>query len=82
MPPEKKKSSGNVNFRQAGPYIGLGTQFAATIILLTLLGDWLDSEWDTQPVFTLGLAFLGLAAALYNLIKAVTEIERRSKQDD
>lgn len=32
------------SLRDVGPYLGLGLQLAATIVLMVLLGSWLDKS--------------------------------------
>lgn len=60
--------------RAVARYSGIGAQMAATIGLSTWTGYWLDKHFQTKtPWFTLGLMLLGLFAALYNVIRAVTK---------
>jgi F0F1-type ATP synthase assembly protein I len=47
------------SYKDVGPYLGLGTQLAATIVLMLFLGRWLDSKFDTEPILTILFAFLG-----------------------
>jgi len=65
-----------------GPYLGLGTQLAATIILMFFLGRWLDSKFDTEPILTVLFAFLGGAAGTYNFIRIALELNKKEKKDD
>lgn len=62
--------------RAVARYSGIGVQMAATIGLSTWAGYWLDKHFQTKtPWFTLGLMLLGLFAALYNVIRAVSKGE-------
>ncbi|NVO84814.1 AtpZ/AtpI family protein [Hymenobacter terrestris] len=62
--------------RAVARYSGIGVQMAATIGLSTWAGYWLDKHYQTKtPWFTLGLMLLGLFAALYNVIRAVSKGE-------
>ena len=57
--------------REAGPYLGLGTSLAATLLLGLGLGYWGDRQLGTKPwLFLLGGA-LGLGTALYQFFKTV-----------
>ncbi|MFA6598998.1 MAG: AtpZ/AtpI family protein [Ignavibacteriaceae bacterium] len=69
----------NKSFKDAGPYLGLGVQFAATIVILILAGSWLDGKFNCSPWFTAILGLFGGFAGTYNLIKTATEIGK--KQD-
>lgn len=70
---------GNYIYQDVGPYLGLGTQLAATVVLLFFLGKWLDDELNTLPLFTIFLSFLGGAAGIYNFIKSVIHLNDRKK---
>lgn len=76
---ESDESSLNKSFKDAGPYLGLGVQLAATIVLLILAGSWLDGKLNCSPWFTVVLGLFGGFAGTYNLIKTVIEIGK--KQD-
>lgn len=64
-------------YRKVGPYLGLGTQLALTIVLMFFLGRWLDSEFSSFPVFTIVMLFLGSFAGLYNFIKTVLSLNKK-----
>lgn len=76
---ETDESSLNKSFKDAGPYLGLGVQLAATIVILILAGSWLDGKFNSSPWFTVVLGLFGGFAGTYNLIKTVIEIGK--KQD-
>jgi ATP synthase protein I len=65
--------------REIGSYLGLGTQLAATIILMFFLGRWLDQKFETEPILTLLFAIFGGFAGMYNFIKQVLNLNRRKK---
>jgi len=60
--------------------MGLGTQLAATIILMFFLGRWLDVEFDTKPWWTIFLSFFGGVAGIYNFIKAILTDPKLNKK--
>jgi hypothetical protein len=62
---------------EAGPYVGLGFQFLAAILLFTGGGYWLDATLQTVPGFTLLGAALSFATIVYILMRVV----RASTQD-
>jgi len=71
----------NESFKNAGPYLGLGTQLAATIILMFFLGRWLDSKFNSTPLMILICSFLGGFAGIYNFIKTVLQLNEKKKSD-
>ncbi|MEW6701731.1 MAG: AtpZ/AtpI family protein [Bacteroidota bacterium] len=78
---EKKTKRFADTYRSVGPYLGLGTQLAATIILMFFLGRWLDTEFNTTPVMILIFSFIGGFAGIYNFIKTVLQLNEKKKID-
>ncbi len=66
-------------YREVGPYLGLGTQLAATIVLMFFLGRWLDSKFATDPILTILFSFLGGTAGIYNFIKTTLRLNKKKK---
>ena len=57
--------------REAAPYLGIGTSFAASVLLGLGAGYWLDRRLGTTPwLFLLG-AMLGLGAGFLQFVKTV-----------
>ena len=69
-------------YHEIGPYLGLGTQLAATIVIMVFLGVWLDGKFNSSPVLTLICAFFGGFAGIYNFIKTVLELNEKNKKND
>ena len=69
--PEKApdKSTWQTSMREAGPYLGLGVQFALTMAFFTLGGYGLDYWLGTSPWLTIGGAFLGMTALFIQLFR-------------
>ena len=68
------------SYKQVGPYIGLGTQLAASIVIMFFLGRWLDSEFETDPILSIIFAFLGGFGGIYNFIRVVLDINAKEKR--
>lgn len=61
-------------------YSSLGFQMAITIGLAAWGGNYLDEKYENeQPILTIILILLGIAIALYQVIR---EVSRLSKQDE
>ena len=67
------------SLRDVGPYLGLGLQLAVTIVAFVLIGSWLDDKFSQNYIFTLIAGVCGIGIGLYNLIRTVTYLEKRSK---
>lgn len=57
--------------RRAGPYLGLGTMFAAALLLGIGVGYWADGKLGTSPWLTLTGTLLGLVVGFYNFFAVV-----------
>jgi F0F1-type ATP synthase assembly protein I len=66
-------------YREIGPYLGLGTQLAASIILMFFLGKWLDEELELTPVLTIIFSFIGGFAGIYNVIVSTIKLNKKKK---
>ncbi|HEX2962161.1 MAG: AtpZ/AtpI family protein [Ignavibacteria bacterium] len=83
-PSDKNSSPENYpgrKYAEIGPYLGLGVQLAASIVLMFFLGYWLDGKLGTGPVLTIVMSFFGGFAGIYNVIKTVLEINRKNKNE-
>lgn len=65
------------SYSQIGPYLGLGTQLAAVVILMFFLGRWIDQKLSTTPLFLITFSILGSAAGIYNFIKSVLNLNEK-----
>lgn len=68
------------SYREIGPYLGLGTQLAASIVIMFFAGKWLDEKFGLFPLLTIVFSFLGGFAGIYNFIRAVIEINEKRKK--
>ncbi|HOI30917.1 MAG TPA: AtpZ/AtpI family protein [Melioribacteraceae bacterium] len=65
------------SYRKVGPYLGLGTQLAATMILMFFLGRWLDEQFNTEPVLMIIFSLFGGFAGIYNFIKTTLDLNKK-----
>jgi ATP synthase protein I len=63
--------------REAAPYLGIGTSFAASVLLGLGLGYWLDRRWGTTPWLLLLGSLLGIGAGFYQFYKTVAVREKK-----
>ncbi len=52
--------------------MGAGIELAGSVCLLTLLGWWLDSKWNTSPWLLLSGAGIGIVGGIYKFWKVGT----------
>ena len=57
--------------RRAAPYLGLGSMFAASLLMGIGGGYWADGKLGTRPWLTLTGTLLGLVVGFYNFFVVV-----------
>lgn len=77
-----KYGSFNSTIKEVTPYLGLGLQLAATIVIMIFLGDWIDSKLGLNYIFTILFSIFGIFAGIYNLIRSVNALEKKKNNDD
>lgn len=81
---ESKQSQGEVAsfvrmYREAAPYLALGVQLAATVVMLFYVGYWADEEFGTKPwLMIVGIA-IGSGAGFYNFFRTVIALGKKSE---
>ena len=66
--------------RQAAPYLLLGTQMAATVIVLGGIGWWIDSIASTDPlILVIGLS-VGSIVGLDQFLRSVHRLGKEKKK--
>jgi ATP synthase protein I len=68
---------------EAGKLMGLGLQFAASILLFLFVGHWLDGKLGSSPWLLLLGAFVGGGAGFYSLYRQLVTVpaERRRERE-
>ena len=60
-------------------YAGLGIQFAVTILVFVLLGQWADRKAGTGGLFTILGTFVAFGATLYSLVRTLNKDDRNRR---
>lgn len=66
-------------YRDVAPYLTLGIQLAATVLVFFLVGWWIDARSDTSPTFKLIGLFLGFVGGMIKFLKSATEMGKKDK---
>jgi F0F1-type ATP synthase assembly protein I len=61
---------------------GIGVQFAVSIVVFVLLGQWLDRRLGTAPVFLLVCVFVGAGGSFYASYRQLMAAQRRGTGSD
>jgi F0F1-type ATP synthase assembly protein I len=68
--------------RQYLRFAGVGIQYAGTILIMTLLGIWLDDKAGTAPLLLLVFLLLAFVGATWSLIQQVLSPDKKPKGKD
>lgn len=85
MDPERKPETSRSDQSQpdsmsGGAMAGLGLQFAISILLFLLAGQWLDRKLGTSPLFLIVFVFTGAGASFYSIYRKLMEQQRRDEE--
>jgi ATP synthase protein I len=76
---EKAKSSVKEALQEFAPFMTLGIQLAAAVVVFFFIGDWLDSKFGTSPWLKLLGIFIGTTGGFIQFFRSVSKLEK--KQD-
>jgi F0F1-type ATP synthase assembly protein I len=65
----------------AGAVAGMGLQFALSILLFLLAGQWIDRKLGTAPLFLMVFVFTGAGASFYSIYRKLVEQQRREDEE-
>ncbi|MBX9928226.1 MAG: AtpZ/AtpI family protein [Gemmatimonadaceae bacterium] len=71
---EQADRDGSLN---AGVFLGLGLQFAVSVVGFLYLGQWIDRKLHSAPTFLLIGVFTGAGAAFFSIYRTATAEQRR-----
>ncbi len=66
-------------YSEIGPYLGLGFQLAASIVIMLFLGIKLDEYLESKPIFTILFSMFGGFAGIYNVIRSTINLNKKKK---
>lgn len=75
-----RRMSGGASAGLSGAeFAGIGVQFAATILVFTFLGVWLDKRMGTSPWLLLLFVFVGAGGGFYSIYRKVVMAQKREQ---
>ncbi|MBN1397148.1 MAG: AtpZ/AtpI family protein [Bacteroidetes bacterium] len=79
---EKNNKAGiQKTYREYAPFLTLGFQMAAAVVVFFFLGDWLDNRYGIEPAGKLVGAAIGIIGGLIKFIKSVASITENEKRN-
>jgi ATP synthase protein I len=59
----------------------MGLQFAISVLLFLLAGQWLDGKFGTAPLFLMLFVFVGAGASFYSIYRKLVAQQKREKEE-
>ena len=72
-----KKSSGGSQY--FGLALSFGVVMIVSIVVMYLVGDWIDGKLGTSGIFTLVFVLMGIVSGFRVLMSDLQSIERRNR---
>jgi F0F1-type ATP synthase assembly protein I len=78
--PDGRSDADRSQAASAGTYLGLGLQFAGSILLFFFAGRWLDRRLGSDPWFLFLGTFTGAAAGFYSIYRRLMADLKREEE--
>ena len=79
--PGSERPSSPSSMAGAGAVTGMGLQFAISILLFLLAGQWIDRKLGTAPLFLMVFVFVGAGGSFYSIYRKLMEQQRREDEE-
>ncbi len=82
---EKRKRETQGVFREVTPYLTLGFQLAAVVVIFFFVGEWVDRRFGIDPIGKLTGVLVGMIGGFVKFLKSVATLiatEERNKKGD
>ncbi len=63
--------------RETAPYLGLGIQLAAAVLVFYFIGAWADKKFDTAPWLVVVCVTLGVVGGMIQFFRSVAELTKK-----
>lgn len=76
----KERHSQFESLREYSPYLTLGFQLAAAVVVFFLIGVWADTRLDTSPWLKLLGLLLGTVGGFVKFFRTIADLERKERK--
>jgi len=67
--------------REAAPFLGLGVQLAAAVLVFYFLGSWADGKLNTAPWLMIVGVSVGVVGGLIQFFRTVSGLTKQDSTD-
>jgi F0F1-type ATP synthase assembly protein I len=78
---EKKKEEIQSTYRAMGPYLSMGFQLAAVVVVFFLIGNWIDNRYGIDPIGKLVGSLIGMVGGFFKFFKSVGSLIANEERD-
>ncbi len=64
-------------FQESAPYLGLGVQLAAVVLVFYFVGSWADAKWNTAPWLMIVGVTVGVVGGLIQFFRTVSGLTKK-----
>lgn len=75
-----KKSGSNSIYREVSPYLTLGIQLAAAVVIFFFLGNWVDNRFGIDPIGKLVGTLIGMVGGFIKFFRSVASLIAREEK--
>jgi F0F1-type ATP synthase assembly protein I len=79
---EKKEIKIQGTYREYGPYLTIGIQLAAAVVVFFFLGDWFDTRYGIAPIGKLLGISIGIVCGFFKSVASLIADEERNRTSD
>lgn len=80
-PHREEKGEIQSTYREFAPYLSLGFQLAAIVVVFFLLGDWIDNRYGIEPIGKLVGTLIGTVGGFIKFFKSVSSLIANEERD-
>jgi ATP synthase protein I len=63
--------------RETAPYLGLGIQLAAVVLVSYFVGSWADGKFNTTPWLMLTGVTIGVVGGFWQFLRTVMDLTKK-----
>lgn len=75
----EEKQNNKKEFQKSMSLLTLGTELTIPIVVFALLGYWVDTEYNSQPIWMVIGLFVGLLVGAYNFWKIIRKLTKNDR---
>ena len=76
---EQKKKKSAQTYKDYAPFLTMGIQLAAAVVVFFFIGSYIDQRYGIQPWGKISGIFLGSAGGFFKFFKTVSRLTEKEK---